>query len=415
MVKTVDTIPHGDRDLHPRAGRAQFLPRLGHGQQSLVPLLAARGVRATVSPLYYATHNPELSLLPSQHQMGSVLDPCTHIRQKPRADRAGAFRAHPFGNDAEVYEPDSTRLTDQQLLALATGPIDVARGRGGTLLLTTFHVAGAPSTRGRDVELLLAEVGIRHFRDQRMVEPPPSAAVDVRRQIYATIAIRLSDLTNPRARMQLADAYLALGADGIWVKISGLHEKASSTSIRAAGAFFAALRDGGIPIVSCGSGQLHLALLADEVSASIGLGESERFVIPATWAKANDGARPRGRTRMAYHPKYHSSFRVGSEEALRAFRQAPCECGVHAPGKPPTGLLVGDHAAILRADQARDALTGDTYERREWVLGSATKASWAAEDAEVTGRHTSAAKYEAMFDGLDAREDGLTSGEQAQL
>jgi hypothetical protein len=183
-------------------------------------------------------------------------------------------------------------------------------------------------------------VGIRHFRDQKMAEPPLSGAVRVRREIYATIAIRLSELTSQRVRSRLVDAYLGLGADGVWVKISGLHEKASDSSIRAAGAFFAELREGGIPIVSCGAGQLHLALLADEVSASIGLGESERFVIPATWPKRDKDAKRTGRTRMAYHPKYHSSCRVGSEEAVRAFRQAPCECGVHASGKPPTGLLV---------------------------------------------------------------------------
>lgn len=354
MVENVDGISGDDLDLHPRVERAQFLPRLGHGQQSLVPLLAARGVRTTVSPLYYATHNPELSLLPSQNQMGSVLDPCTQIRQKPWAQRAEAFRAQSFGNDAEPYDPDSARLTDQQLLALATGPIDAARGRGATLLLTTSHLAAVMGTRGRDIELLLASVGIRHFRDQRIAEPPPLAAVDVKREIYATVAVRLSDLMSPRARQRLADAYLGLGADGVWVKIAGLHEKASYAGIRAAGVFFAALRQGPIPIVSCGAGQLHLALLADEVSASIGLGEGERFVIPATWPKPEEGAKRRGRTRMAYHPKYHCSFRVGSEEAVRAFRRAPCECGVHA-GIVPRGSSF--HAEIIAIGSPR------------WLLG----------------------------------------------
>jgi hypothetical protein len=79
MMKTVDGASGDDLDLHPRADRAMFLPRLGYGQQGLVQLLVARGVRTTVAPLYYMGHNPELSLVPIRHRMGSVLDPCTQI------------------------------------------------------------------------------------------------------------------------------------------------------------------------------------------------------------------------------------------------------------------------------------------------------------------------------------------------
>jgi hypothetical protein len=111
--------------------------------------------------------------------MGSVLDPCTQIRQKPWAERAEAFRSLQFGNDREPYDPDRAHLTEDQLRGLATTPIDAQRGRGGTIVLTTYHLAGPTGTRGRDVELLLAETGIKHFRQQRMAEPPPLAAIDV--------------------------------------------------------------------------------------------------------------------------------------------------------------------------------------------------------------------------------------------
>jgi hypothetical protein len=87
---------------------------------------------------------------------------------------------------------------------------------------------------------------------------------------------------------------------------------------------------------------------------------------------------------------------------------------VHAASKPPTGLLVAEHAAILRSEQARDALTGDTDERREWVLGSAIKASWTAADADIPGMHTSIDKYEALFEGLDAQDEDAAPGEQAE-
>lgn len=400
---------------HPSVDRPQFIPRLGHGQQGLLPLLAARGVLTTVAPLYYLRHNPELSLLPAHHQMGTVLDPCTHARQKPREDRAEGFRALSFGNDPDPYEPDHTRLTDDEFLRLAIEPMDVQRGRGASLMLTTFHVAGAYGTRGREMELLLARAGVEHFRSQRMDEPPLFAAVEARREVYATVALRLADLVSPRARRALADAYLDLGADGIWVKIAGFHERASLAGIRAGSAFLSALREGGGPVVSCGPGQLHLALLADDLSTSIGLGESERFVIPATWKPKDADGKSRGRTRMAYHPKVHWSFRVGSDEAQRAFREAPCDCGAHPARKPPTGPVVARHAAILRSAQAAEALTGQTEERREWLLAASTLASWKAADAELPGKHIAAARYEAVFDGLDAGTEDAAPGEQAEL
>ena len=106
------------------------------------------------------------------HQLGSVLDPCTQIRQKPWRDRAEGFRAQSFGNDAEPYEPDRARLSDEQLLRLALEPVDAQRGRGSTLMLTTFHVAGVMGTRGRDIELVFAGLGIEHFRRQHTEEPP---------------------------------------------------------------------------------------------------------------------------------------------------------------------------------------------------------------------------------------------------
>lgn len=399
--------------LHPRPDRATFLPRLGHGQQALIPLLVELGVTATVVPLYYVKHNPELTLVPAGAQLGSVLDPVTQIRQKPLKARPPGFRALPFGADLEPYDPDLARLTDSDIEALAVGPIDLQRSRGATLMLTTFHVAGAVGTRGRQMELLLAELGIRHFRNERMDEPPEYAAVTVRREIFATIAVDIRDLRSPRARQALVDAYLALSPDGFWVKIDGFHERASDADVRRASTFLSGLRSSGLPVVSCGAGQLHLALLADEISASIGLAESERFKMPVEWKPASDG-KPRGRTRMAYHPKLHRSFRVGSEQAARAFSEAQCSCGEHLPRIPPTGLVVARHAAKLRAAQAAEALAGDCGDRREWLLASADVASWAAADAGLPGAHTASSKYQAVFEGLDSADE-IVAYEQGEL
>lgn len=400
---------------HPAPERGQFLPRLGYGQQGLVALLEAQGIRTTVAPLYFLRDNPELTLIPSGQRMGTVLDPCTQLRQVAWAERPSAFRALSFGNDPEPYEPDSAQLSDEELLRLAVDPIDEARGRGGTLLLTTFHRAGGVGTRGRDIELLLAELGIAHFLSEGMREPPPFAAVDVAREIYVAVAVHVRDLSSPAARVSLAEAYLALDPDGFWVKIEGFHEKCSPEQIRNGASFLSALREGGKAVVSCGAGQLHLGLLAEDFSASIGLAENERFRVPAPWRKANKEGQRRGRRRMAYHPKFHRSFRVDTEDALKAFAAAPCECELHLSSTPPDGGKVARHAAILRTDQAREALDGEREDRREWVLASSTMASWAAADANLRPeKSSSTGSYEALFAGLDAARE-VAAGEQVDF
>jgi hypothetical protein len=190
-----------------------------------------------VAPLYYMGHNNELAFVPSAEQMGIALDPCTQNRQRPWAERSDAFRSLPFGNHPNPYDPDRAGLSDAELLELGTGPLDIQRGAGATLMLSTFHLAGGWATRGRDIELALAGIAVRHFRQQRIDEPPRFAVVPVRREIYATVAVRVEDLLSPRARQSLADAYLALAPDGFWVKIADFDQRASLKNIRAAGGF----------------------------------------------------------------------------------------------------------------------------------------------------------------------------------
>lgn len=409
----IETPADEPPSCHPRTGRGQFLPRLGYGQQDLVPILRDRGITTTVVPLHFLHGNPQLSMLPVDRPAGLVLDPCCQRRLLPWSERSSSFRSLAFGNDPEPYEPDMARLTDAQILSLSIEPVAAARERGGTLLLTAAHPAGAVGSRGRDIELLLAELGIRHFLAEGMREPPQlSGPLGTPREIYASIAVHARDLASATARRQLADAYQALAADGFWVQIEGFHERAPGDQIRNSAAFLAMLREGGRPVVSAGAGQLHLGLLAEDFPVSIGLGEGERFSVPVAWRKANGRGERRGRTRMAYHPKFHRSFRVGSEDAVTAFAAAPCECGVHPKDGPPGGLDVARHAAILRADQAVEALEGESEERREWVLASSTMASWAAADAGLPLAKASAtAASESLFEGLDAI-DGTAAGEQ---
>jgi hypothetical protein len=117
---------------------------------------------------------------------------------------------------------------------------------------------------------------------------------------------------------------------------------------------------------------------------------------------------------MAYNAKLHWSFRVASKEASSAFGAAPCDCGQHPASKPPTGLLVARHAAILRSAQAGEALAGEPAERREWLLAAGVRASWKAADAQMPDKHTAAARYQAVFDGLDTGREAAP-GEQLDL
>jgi hypothetical protein len=300
-------------------------------------------------------------------------------------------------------------LSDRELIELALGPLDAQRSRGGTLLLSTFHVAGPMGTRGREVELALAGLAVKHFRDQRMDEPPPYAANEMRRELYATIAVELNALTSAGARRTLAEAYLALGADGIWVKIANFHERASPASIRAAGAFLAALQEGGVPVVCCGPGQLYLALLSGEISASIGLSANERFAAPKALRRARERGGTGGCTRMAYNSTLQRSFRVGSQEADRAFAVAGCDCGEHPSHRAPDGSTVARHAALLRAREAQEALIGTCAQRRERLLAASALASWRAADADLPRAQNVLEGHRALFEGFGDTGAELTA------
>jgi hypothetical protein len=90
---------------HPTVDEPAFVPRLGHEQQRLLPALRQRGIRLTVSPLYYMTHNPELALFAAKKPpLGLALDLCAHHRQLPfdsRAKQPRPDRKHDRGSADE--------------------------------------------------------------------------------------------------------------------------------------------------------------------------------------------------------------------------------------------------------------------------------------------------------------------------
>ncbi len=403
MHRGVEDIEE-DPPLHPQRDHPQLLPRLSYGQQALVPLLAQGGARTLIASLYYADAQAELALMPAHHRLGLVLDPSTHLREVPFAERSPVFRRHQFGANANAFEPDRTAISEKELLALATDPIDMQRVGGATLMLSSYHVAGRTGTRGRELELLLAQAAIAHFRSERMDQPPEHATVDVRRELYAALAVRVEDLLDRTERERLANAYLELSADGTWVKLLGFHEAASREHVRAGAAFLRELSADARPIVCDGAGQLHLAALTAGVSASCGIGDGERFRHPSDWRQRTSNGKSTGRVRSAYHATLMRSFKVNSRHARAAFASARCRCGQHPPSEPPSNSRAGAHAAVVRMRGGRDALDGEREERREWLLAAAAQATWAADDAGLPPS-SGLASFAAFFEGWDDAEE----------
>ena len=281
-------LPSGS--THPSVGEPSFIARLGHQQQRLVPLLTEHGVRITASPLYFVESNPQLALVGCvQHKMGLVLDPCVHLRQIPYEDRAKSFQDLSWGSSPTAFDPESDEISAEDLAALAIEPLEAQRRRGATLMLTSAHMVGGVGTRGLELNLKLAEAGGAHFRRQGMAEPPENALNDIRRQVFATVAVRIEALRSAQARSALCAEYAKLKVDGYWVKIDGLSEAARLKDITAVGTFLAELREIGKAVVSDQPGLLHLALLADDFSVAIGIAEGERFSFPKNWAKETEG------------------------------------------------------------------------------------------------------------------------------
>ena len=294
---------HAD-SLHPTAGRGMLVPWLGNGQQRLLKLLANEAVTCTASPLHFMAHNAELALFAAAPtRMGLVLDPLTLWRQLPRSHRGAAYRREP-GGDAAIFDPDTDTLAASELAELAEDPLDAQRARGGTLLLTSYHLSGGPTSRSRRLDLDLARLGAEHFLAERMDQPALNAAVSVPRELYATLAVERDIVTRPSAVTGLVDAYAALDVDGYYVRIEGFHDRGDAGTLRGGGALLGALTETGRPVLCVGAGTLHVALLVADISSCIGLGEAERFSMP-------DVSRPRPsgpRLRAVYHSSFHRSF-----------------------------------------------------------------------------------------------------------
>jgi hypothetical protein len=389
--------------FHPLPQRGSLIPRLGHGQQRLLPILREAGVTTTVSPLHFMGHNRELALFATATPpTGLALDPMTYLRQLPATKRGTAYRLQTFGG-AAAFDPDRDAIDLHGLLRLAEDPIDAQRGHGATLLMTSYHLCGAAGTRGRSLDLALAAAGIDHFQSERIDQPAEHAAIQVPRELFATVAIERGVVSSPNAVDGLASAYGALEVDGYWVKIEGFSEHGTARELHGGAALLGALSETGRSVVCSGAGALHLALLVSDIASSIGLGEAERFSMPDAAAPPPKGPRHR----LAYHPAFIHSFQCAASPARRAFAAAPCRCGLHPENLPPAGHAVDEHCALVRTREAREAAAGSQEERREWLHATVALASHLGEDASIDV--PSRATFETVIDGI-----GHARGDLAQ-
>ena len=394
-----------DHPLHPRPGVGSFVPFLGHQQQHLLASLAARGVTTTASPLHYMAHNRELALFSTaESPLGLALDPMTHRRQLPPSLRGKAYRAQPHG-DGPAFDPDRDRLTRTERESLATGPLELQRRHGATLLITAHHLCGAAGTTGRTLDLDLAEAGIEHFAAERLDQPAEHAAVQTTREIYVGLAVDEDVLRSPAQLLRLVDVYSELDANGYWVKLAGFTHSGAHAVARGGGQLLGALSESGRPVVCSGAGSLHVALLVADISSSIGLGEAESFSVPCASTRRHEG--PRGR--LIYHPTYARSFRADHEPAKRAFAASRCRCREHPPTHTPFGSAVDKHNVNVRATEAEEARAGNVGERREWLRALTAMASHFAVDARVD--HLASSTIDAVLAGMD---DGRQHRENEQ-
>jgi hypothetical protein len=172
--------------------------------------------------------------------------------------------------------------------------------------------------------------------------------------------------------------------------------------IAVCGAFLQLLREGGLPVVACGPGQLALGLWANDFVVCIGIGESERFVWPSNWRqmKKTKAGKPPGRVRYAYNKAFGRSFKLKSEDAQRAFEAGACDCAHHdAPGAPPTASKLDFHAADARLEEFNALCRGDVAARRAEVLNRARRSERLGRAASL--KYTSLAQFEALFSGID--------------
>jgi hypothetical protein len=304
---------------------------------------------------------------------GLALHPQLHLLQLPTEE----LRAHFAAEIAllsepleESIDPLANPLTADVAEELAVHLLDLAVQGLGTALLAGSFLMSEPSQVGLDNNLALLAASARYFDEEGLADGADESVRFPRpRQLFATIAIDRRALREEGFMREVLEAYIAAasGLYGYWVQVANLGSTPRASDVRKLSDFLYELERRTMkPVVPDRLGQLGLGYLAGRLSYCIGTGAPEYFPFPPNVAIKTDGTKPKGFAFVTYHaPSLRNFVTQGkyAERGLKAFAQAPCDCGFHDKREPPRGHKAKKlHCLRCRVIQAAAVLAGTPAE-----------------------------------------------------
>jgi hypothetical protein len=304
-------------------------------------------INMAATDLADAVLRPTLALRIRDLGLGLALYPPLHLLQLTTEEQQLHFAAEialisePLD---ELVDPMSEPLADDVAADLARHLIDLAVSGLGTALLAGSFLQSGPSRVGLDNNLALLAVSARYFHEEGLADGVDESVKFPRpRQLFATISIDRRVLRDKEFMRELLDAYVAAasGVYGYWVQVANLGSTPRPTDARTLSNFLYELeRRTAKPVVPDRLGQLGLGYLAGRLSYCIGTGAPEYLRFPPTVRVKQEGEKSKGFAFVAYHaPSLRNFVAQGknAERAIKAFANAPCDCGFHERSEPPRG------------------------------------------------------------------------------
>jgi hypothetical protein len=306
--------------------------------------------------------------------LGLALHPQLHLLQLTSQEHqqhfadAIALLSEPL---EESFDPTSELLDAEVAQPLAEHLIDLAVNALGTALLAGSFLLTEPSRAGLDNNLALLDASARYFHEEGLADGADERVRFPRpRQLFATISLDRRVLRDDEFMRQLLEAYVAAAPSlyGYWVQVANLGSTPRATDVRILSDFLYELeRMTGKPVVPDRLGQLGLGYLAGGLSYCIGTGAPEYFPFPPTViVKKDDDEKSNGFSLVAYHAPSMRNFVAQGKRAgraLKAFANAPCDCGFHEKAEPPRGNQAKKlHCFRCRVIQAAAVLAGTPAE-----------------------------------------------------
>jgi hypothetical protein len=357
-----------------------------HGDPRLVPWLT----RADLSYLTDFDFGPSINVAATD-LAGAVLRPT--VARRIRDTLGLGLALHPqlhllqltteehqmhFGGDIallsepleESIEPMGELLGEEVAVKLAEHLIDLSVSGLGTAFLAGSFLLTEASRARLDNNLALLAASARYFHEEGLADGADESVRFPRpRQLFATISIERRILRDKEFMRELLEAYVAAAPSvyGYWVQVANLGSTPRPTEVRPLSDFLYELeRRTEKPVVPDRLGQLGLGYLAGRLSYCIGTGAPEYFRFPPTVSVKKDGQKPKGFSFVAYHsPSLRNFVAQGkyADRALKAFANAPCDCGFHEQGEPPRGNKAKKlHCFRCRVIQAAAVVAGTPSE-----------------------------------------------------